>query len=89
MDRQPASTKWDTKGLAYVGACCGWLLVFAHEAYRILVSLEDGSHRLDPFAHLEIDPFTHVVLELVIGGLAGALLFASAAEIRNRLMRTA
>lgn len=89
MGRGSAPTNWDTKGFAYIGACCGWLLVFAHEAYRILVSLRDGSHHLDPFAQLEIDPFPHVVLELVVGGLAGALVFASAAEIRNRLIRTA
>jgi hypothetical protein len=89
MDRESAPTKWDTKGLAFIGACFGWLLVFVHEAYEIFFDLALCIEDCDPFAHFKVHPFFHIAIELVIAGLAGALLFASAAEIRNRLMRTA
>jgi hypothetical protein len=85
--RGPSPTKWDTKGLAFVGACFGWLLVFAHEVYNIVVSLLGCHHDIDPFAHFKVHPFAHIAIELALAGLAGALLFASAAETRNRFVR--
>jgi hypothetical protein len=84
-----APLRWDTSGLASVGVCCGWLLVFIHEAYEIFVDLalcvDDG----DPFAHFKVHPFLHIVVELMIVGLAGALAFAGVTRIRNRLVRAA
>jgi hypothetical protein len=87
MGRGSAPIRWDTQGLALIGAYFGWLLIFAHEAYEIVVSLGGCSHNLNPFAHFDIHPVGHMVIELIVGGLIGALLFASASEIRNRLMQ--
>jgi hypothetical protein len=87
MGQRPAPTRWDTRGLASVGISVGWLLVFVHEAYEIFFDLVLCVDECDPFAHFKVHPFIHIVIELVIAGLAGALLFASAAEIRNRVVR--
>jgi len=72
-----------------MGVCFGWLLVFAHEAYEIVFNLTLCVSNCDPYAHFQVHPFFHIVVELVITGLAGALVFASAAEIRNRVVLAA
>lgn len=87
MSQGVAPTKWDTRGLASMGVCLGWLLVFAHEAYEIVFSLTLCAGICDPFAHFKVHPFFHIVVELVLAGLAGALALAIAAEIRNRVVR--
>jgi hypothetical protein len=70
-----------------MGVCCGWLLMFVHEAYEIFFNLTWCVESCDPFAHFKVHPVFHIVIELVIAGLAGALLFASIAGIRNQVMR--
>jgi hypothetical protein len=80
-DRGPAPTRWDTKGLVFVEACFGWLPVFAHEVYDIVVSLFGCHHDVGPFAHFKVHPFAHIAIELAVAGLAGALVFARSAEI--------
>jgi hypothetical protein len=75
------------QGACVAGVCCGWLLVFVHEAYEIFFDLALCVENCDPFAHFKVHPFLHIVIELVIAGLAGALLFAGAAKIRNRVVR--
>jgi hypothetical protein len=68
MDRESAPTKWDTKGLAIIGACFGWLLVFVYEAYEIVFDLALCVENCDPFPHFKVNPFLHIGLELVVGG---------------------
>ena len=68
-----------------MGVCFGWLLVFVHEAYEIFFDLALCVDECDPFAHFKVHPFLHILIELVIAGLAGALLFGSAAAVRNRV----
>jgi hypothetical protein len=89
MGRRLAPTSWDIKGLAIIGAYFGWLLVFVHEAYVIFAYLIGHSTTVDPFAELGSHPFIHIAMELTAAGLAGAVLFAGASRIRNRLMGAA
>jgi hypothetical protein len=76
-DEQPSMPKrWDPVELAFVGAGVGLMLVVLHEAYVII----SGQFN-------DVDPFTHIMMEMIICAIGGALLFAVIAEIRNRLKR--
>jgi hypothetical protein len=69
--------RWDPVELAFVGAGVGLMLVVLHEAYVII----SGQFN-------DVDPFTHIMMEMIICAIGGALLFAAIAEIRNRLKRS-
>jgi hypothetical protein len=74
-EKKPDMAKrWDPVGLAFVGAGVGLMLVVVHEAFVIFSGNFDN-----------VDPFTHIILEMIIFAVGGALVFAAVAEIRNWL----
>jgi len=68
--------KWDVIGLAFVGAGVGLMLVVLHEAYVIFWGQFN-----------DVDPFTHIMMEMIFFSVSGALLFAAVALVRNWLVR--
>ncbi|GEO13245.1 hypothetical protein MAE02_09410 [Microvirga aerophila] len=77
-EKKPDTAKrWDPVGLAFIGAGVGLMLVVVHEAFVIF----SGDFN-------DVDPFTHIMVEMIILAIVGALAFAAIAEIRNRLWRS-
>ena len=62
-----------TVGTAFCGAVLASLAVMAHEVYTVIFDY-----------CLSSDPFTHVLLEMVIFGSGGAILFGAIASVRSR-----
>jgi uncharacterized protein YacL len=77
-EKKPDMAKrWDPVGLAFVGAGVGLMLVVVHEAFVIF----SGNFN-------DVDPFTHIILEMIIFAVGGAMVFAAVAEIWSRLWRS-
>ncbi len=68
-----AGTEWDETGAAFGGATLGAVAVVGHELYDVLFGVCPV-----------VDPFVHVMTEMVIVVPGGAMLFAGAATARNR-----
>ncbi len=78
--RLRSKKQWDTAHLAGYGALLGMLLGM----------LEQFCHAFCPATWQHIpgeNLFTHVLIEVMIGALAGATLIAAASAIHNWLMR--
>ena len=66
-------TEWSSVGTAFCGAVLASLAVMAHEVYTVI------------FGYcLSSDPFTHVLVEMVIFGSGGAILFGAIASAWSR-----
>ncbi len=77
-EKKPIKAKrWDPVGLAFVGAGVGLMLVVVHEAYVIF----SGDF-------IDVDPFPHIMVEMIIFAIGGARAFAAIAEIWNRIRRS-
>jgi hypothetical protein len=68
-------TDRSTVGTAFCGAALASAAVMVHEVYIVFFG-----------QCLNSDPFTHVLAEMAIFGPGGAMAFAAAAHIRNRLV---
>ncbi|MCB8820763.1 hypothetical protein [Microvirga rosea] len=64
------NTSWNFVGTACYGALIGMLAVIAHETYEAL------SDEIP-----ETDPFIHVMGEMIIFGIGGAILFTVGAKL--------
>ena len=72
-----AGAEWSPESAAFCGGFLGAVGVMLHEGYTVV------------FGHcLPIDPFTHVLAELAMFAPGGAILFAAAANTRNKLLGT-
>jgi hypothetical protein len=67
------SKEWDLTVFAFCGAMVGMTLAIVLEARDICAG------RLD-----DVDPFVHIAMQLAVFASSGAVLFAAAAELRNR-----
>jgi hypothetical protein len=67
------SKKWDPTVSAFCGAMTGMMLAIVLEVREICAGRFD-----------DVDPFIHIVVELAVFASGGAVLFAAAAELRNR-----
>jgi hypothetical protein len=65
--------KWDPSISAFCGAMTGMMLAIVLEARGICAGRFDDA-----------DPFVHIAMQLAVFASGGAVLFASAAELRNR-----
>lgn len=72
-----SGAEWNPESAALCGGFLGAVAMMLHEAYTVLFGL-----------CLPIDPFTHVLAELAMFAPGGAMLFAAAANTRNRHLRT-
>jgi hypothetical protein len=69
--------RWDHYGAALLGASIGIGGVLAHEAYDIVQGQFGGTD----------NPFLHILVELLVFGISGAVLFAAVALFLNRRVR--
>jgi len=76
MDRNDAPRKWDTVGLAFLGAVIGLLAGGAHEIWEANVR-----------SPMELESFPYMFAEIAVAAIVGALSLAIIAEIRNRIRR--
>ena len=73
MDKVPAPTEWDIVNFALVGALLG---IVAGGLFCCCQMVMSPTHVADP----------HIVRDLAIGGVVGALLLGILTVIRNRIM---
>ncbi len=73
MDRK-AETEWSAFGAAIGGASCGAMAAMLHQIQHVLSG-----------AAQEGNPFPHIMVEVAVMSLAGALLFVAGAALRRRL----
>jgi hypothetical protein len=73
-DEPVSVARWDTVGLAFTGAFCGFVVGSAHEIGEVLLLyLED------------MESFAQIGAEIAAATLSGALLFAAVSVLRNHL----
>lgn len=71
------SKEWDLTVSAFCGAMLGMTLAIVFEARDICAGRFD-----------DVDPFIHIAMQLAVFASGGAVLFAAAAELRNRNRRS-
>jgi hypothetical protein len=71
------SKEWDLTVSAFCGAMLGMTLAIVLQAYDICAGRFD-----------DVDPFVHITIKLAVFASGGAVLFAAAAELRNRNRRS-
>jgi hypothetical protein len=72
---QEAKSDWNVFAAAVIGASCGAALVMLHQ----------GNHVLSDNVS-ELNPFLHIITELTLASVAGALLFAAGAVLFHRFL---
>jgi hypothetical protein len=68
-------TKWDTAGLALLGASLGTVMQGSHEFLEHVATRSAGQELI-----------AHIVAEITVGALACAALFTAIAVVRNRVV---